>query len=94
MDDVLVVVVAQAAAELLVVHLGLVLALAPATRDLVRVRELELPAIAGPADDVLARLVSEELQEELPELDGTAPGIASEDGSGDNGVWHNFACQG
>lgn len=36
MDDVLVVIVAQAAAQLLVVHLGLVLPYAPATSHLER----------------------------------------------------------
>ena len=67
-DDVLVVVVAQAATQLLVVHLGLVLADAPAARDLVWVRQLELPAVPRPADEVLARLVRQQLKEELPQL--------------------------
>ena len=38
-DDLLVVVVAQAAGQLLVVHLGLVLALAPTPRHLIRNRQ-------------------------------------------------------
>lgn len=71
-DDVLVVVVTQAAAELLVVHLGLVLPLAPPPGDLVGVREFELPAVPGPADDLLARLVGQEFEQKLPQLDGTA----------------------
>lgn len=70
--DVLVVVVAQAAAELLVVHLGLVLADAPASGNLVRVGELELPAVPCPRDEPLAGLVGQQLEEELPQLDGTA----------------------
>lgn len=56
-DDVLVVVVAETATELLVVHLRLVLAHAPAPRDLVWVSQLELPAVAGPRDEPLTRLV-------------------------------------
>lgn len=41
------------------------------TSHLIRVRELEFPAVACPADEGLARLVSQELQEELPQLDWT-----------------------
>lgn len=40
-----------------------------ATSHLIRVRELEFPAVACPADEGLARLVGQELQEELPQLD-------------------------
>ena len=71
-DDVLVVVVAHAAAQLLVVHLGLVLALAPASSNLVRVRHPELPAVARPRDDVAVRGVEQQFQKELPQLDRTA----------------------
>ena len=60
-------------AKLLVVHLGFVLADSPAPGHLVRVGEFELPAVASPGDEVLARLVRQLLQEELPQLDGTAP---------------------
>jgi len=56
-DDVLIVVVAQAATELLVVHLGLVLADAPASGHLVGIAQLELPAVARPRDEILARFV-------------------------------------
>ncbi len=49
--DVLVVVVAESAAQLVVVHVGLALALAPLARHLVRVDELELAVGALPADD-------------------------------------------
>lgn len=72
MDDVLVVVIAQAATQLLVVHLGLVLPDAPAPSDLVRVDQLELPAVSSPADDRLARLLAQQLEQEVPELDGSA----------------------
>ena len=68
-DDVLVVVVPQAPGQLLVVHLGLVLAQAPSPRHLVRVAQLELPAVAGPRYELLARLVGQQLQQELPQLD-------------------------
>ena len=70
-DDILVVVVPQAPGQLLVVHLGLVLAQAPPPRHLVRVAQLELPAVAGPRDELLARLVRQQLKQELPELDRT-----------------------
>lgn len=70
MDYVLVVVVAEAARQLLVVHLGLVLADAPASGHLVRVGQLELPTVAGPGDERLAGFVRQELQQELPQLDG------------------------
>ena len=56
-DDVLVVVIPQTTAQLLVVHLWFVLPLAPASGHLVRVRHLELPAVAGPGDEVLAGFV-------------------------------------
>ena len=72
-DDVLVVVVTQAARQLLVVHLRLVLADAPAARHLVRVGQLELPIIARPRDEVLAVLVRQLLEQELPQLDRAAP---------------------
>ena len=61
-DDVLVVVVAQSPRQLLVVHLGFVLADAPATGHLVGVAEFELPAVAGPRYEILARLVRQQLQ--------------------------------
>lgn len=40
------------------------------TPHLIWVRELELPAVACPADEGLARLVGQQLQEKLPQLDG------------------------
>ena len=52
-DDILVIVITQASAQLLVVHLGLVLSGAPAPGDLVRVTEAEFPVVAGPRDVVL-----------------------------------------
>ena len=60
--DVLVVVVAQASAQFLVVHLRLLLARAPATRDLVWVAETEFPSVAGPRDDVLTVGIGQLLQ--------------------------------
>ena len=72
-DDVLVVVVAQAAAQLLVVHLGFVLAGAPAAGDLLGVDELELPLTTGPRDAVLTVSVREQLKQKLPQLDGAGP---------------------
>ena len=70
--DVLVVVVAHAAAQLLVVHLGLVLARAPASRNLVRVGHAELPAVARPRYHVPVGRIQQQFQQELPQLDRTA----------------------
>lgn len=71
-DNVFVVVVAQTATQLLVVHLGLVLAHTPASRHLVGVAKTELPIAARPRDVVLARRVQQQLQQKLPQLDWTA----------------------
>lgn len=53
-DDVLVVVVAKATAQFLVIHLGLVLAGTPSSCHLFGVNQLELPLTASPRDAVLA----------------------------------------
>lgn len=37
---------------------------------LIRIGELELPAVARPRDEPLAALVSQQLKQELPQLDG------------------------
>lgn len=68
-EDVLVVVVAQCAAQLVVVHVGLGLPLAPAARHLVRVGQLELAGVAVPRDAAGVTGVGEKLQQELPQLD-------------------------
>ena len=67
--DVFVVVVAQRAAQLVVVHVGLALALPPSPRHLVGVHELELPIGALPGDARHVAAVRQQLQEELPKLD-------------------------
>jgi len=52
-----------------------------ATSHLIGVGELELPAVARPADEGLAGLVRQELQEKLPQLDGAAAcGVQEGDG--------------
>lgn len=71
MYNVLVVVIAETTAQLLVVHFRLVLTNSPTTGHLVRIRQLEFPAIAGPRDEALARFVRKEFQQKLPELNGT-----------------------
>jgi len=71
-DNVLVVVVTQAATQLFVVHLGFVLARAPASCYLVWVAEAKFPVVAGPRDVVLAQRIQKQLQQELPQLDWTA----------------------
>ena len=72
-NDVLVVVVAQTSRQLLIVHLGLVFADAPSSSNLIWVGELELPAVTCPGDEVLTRLICQLLQQELPQLDWSAP---------------------
>lgn len=67
--DVLVVVVAQSTAQLVIVHVGLALALAPALRHLVWVSHLELAVGALPGDDPGIVAVGQQLQQELPQLD-------------------------
>lgn len=42
------------------------------TPHLIRVGKLELPAVSSPADEGLAGFVRQELQQKLPELDGSA----------------------
>lgn len=69
--DVLVIVVAQCAAQLVIVHVGLAFALAPAPRDFVRVGHLELAVGPLPGDAASVGAVRQELQEELPQLDLT-----------------------
>jgi hypothetical protein len=83
-NDLLVVVVTQTSAQLLVVHLGLVLAHSPQSGHLVRVGQFELPPVTRPGDTVLAALVRQQLEQELPQLDRPAAGIAGE-GSGRDG---------
>ena len=56
-NDVLVVVIPQTTREFLVVHLWFIFPLTPAPGHLVRVRHLELPAVSGPGDEVLAGFV-------------------------------------
>lgn len=68
-DDVLVVVIAQTAAQLLIVHLGLVLPLSPPAGHLIGVSKLKLPSVPSPADERLAGFVREQFQEKLPQLD-------------------------
>ena len=70
-QDILVVVISETPRHLLVVHLGFVLALAPPDCHLVRINHSELPTISRPTDDVLTLLVTEKLQQELPQLDGS-----------------------
>lgn len=55
-------------AQLIVVHVRLRLALAPATRHLVRIDELELAVGAHPRDGRRIRGVGELLEQELPQL--------------------------
>lgn len=68
---VLVVVVSERPAKLVVVHVWLALPLAPFARHLVRVEQLELAIATLPRDTGRVGLVSEQLEQELPQLDLT-----------------------
>jgi len=67
-DNVLVVIITKTPRQLLVIHLWLVFPDAPSSSNLVRIRHFKLPAIACPADEVLACFVCEQLEQKLPEL--------------------------
>ena len=69
-----VVVVAQGSAQLVVVHVGLVLAQPPELGHLLGLEQLELAVVGRPADEMLVALVEQQLQQELPECDGTLHG--------------------
>ena len=61
----------EGSTELVVVHVGLGLALAPAPRHLVGVSEFELAVGALPRDARRVGRVGKQLQQELPQLDLT-----------------------
>ena len=61
----------QRSTELVVVHVGLGLAVAPAPSHLVRVDQLEFALIVFPADEGGVGRIGEQLQQELPQLDLT-----------------------
>lgn len=65
------VVVAQCSAEFIIVHAGLVLADPPEPGHLLCLQQLEFPVVGGPADDILVLGLLEQLEEELPQGDGT-----------------------
>ena len=46
---------------------------------LVRIREFEFPTVSCPADKVLAGLVREQLEQELPQLDGAGALVCGHD---------------
>lgn len=61
----------EGSAEFLIVHSGLVLALAPFLCHKLRLVEFELALLAHPGDAVSCILVRQQLQQELPQLDLT-----------------------
>lgn len=65
----LVVIVSQGSAQLVVVHVRLVLAEAPELGHFFRLEELELAVVGRPADEVLMFLVQQQVQKELPQRD-------------------------
>lgn len=70
----LVVVVAQRPAQLVVVHVVLVLAQPPQPRHLLGVLQLELAVLARPGDEVALALVLQQVEQELPQRDGGVHG--------------------
>jgi hypothetical protein len=60
-DNFLVIIVSETTTELLVVHLGLVLADSASSSNFIRVRQLELPTVSRPRNKTLACLVCEKL---------------------------------
>lgn len=66
--NVLVVVVTETTTQFFVVHLRLVLAHAPSAGHFVRIGKFEFPVIARPRYKRLASAVSQQLQQELPQL--------------------------
>jgi hypothetical protein len=70
-NHVTVVVVAEGPGQLLIVHVGLVLASAPQLGHHLRVAQLELPLLPLPVNHLPVVLVREQLQQELPQLDLT-----------------------
>ena len=75
-DDVLVVIISHCTGHFLIIHLWFIFPHSPSHGDLIWVIHLELPSVPCPGDDVDTRLVCEELQQELPQLDGPGPGEA------------------
>lgn len=65
------VVVPQSTAQLLVRHAWLVLTGPPQTRDCIGINDAELVAVSGPLDDGAVVRGEKELEEKLPQLDGT-----------------------
>jgi hypothetical protein len=61
-DNVLVIIVSETTTQLLVVHLGLVLADSPSSSNFIRVRQLELTTISRPRDKNVVFLVCEKLK--------------------------------
>lgn len=78
----LVVIVSQGSAQLVVVHVCLVLAETPQLGHLFRLEELELAVVGCPADEVLMFLVQQQVQEELPQCDCTLHTWGEEEAGG------------
>jgi hypothetical protein len=65
------IVVSEGSAEFVIIHVRLVLANAPEPSHLFCLQKLEFPIVRGPTDHVLILRLLEELEEELPQGDGT-----------------------
>lgn len=67
----LVVIVSQGSAQLIVIHVRFVFPEPPQLGHFLRLEELELAIVGGPADQMLMLLVQQQLQQELPQRDCT-----------------------
>lgn len=67
----LIIVVAQSSAQFIIIHISFVLPQTPKFGHLLRLKQLELAIIRCPADQVLMALVQQQLQQELPQCNGT-----------------------
>jgi len=76
-DHVVVVVVPQCTRQLLIVHRRLVLALAPHLRDRLGAVQFELSVGRHPLNNLTVMPVSQQLQQELPQLDLTVVACTS-----------------
>ena len=70
----LVIIVSESAAELVVIHVGLVLAEPPEASHLLCIQQLELPICRRPGDGMALALVLQKVQQELPQCDGRVHG--------------------
>jgi len=90
MYDVLVVVIPKATAQFFVVHFWFVLAHAPPAGHLVRVRKFEFPVVTRPGYECFTGAIGQQLQQELPQLYGTAASETRTTVCNENGSYYIY----